>query len=663
LADNTGDGGQIFSHSKINNQMIVAPGGQIRYTSSPSHYDNSRASTDTLSMNKPGLACFIFNSTMQYSVNGVFDDTLASRRGTVGTLFNQLGAREEKTEGFDGLIGEIIITDSIPDTDTRQKIEGYLAHKWSLTENLPADHLHRLSAPVYSISKTEKPEIPPKPKVDPPKPKPDPTKTEPTPNIKSWSPIEIPTAAWYDAADTSTITAKSSVVSQWRDKSGNSLHLSQVTAANQPTSGAKINGRDALDFTSDFMTTASNPFSATVSDAFVILVHKVNSIQNGSLFSLTGSVGEANRWGSHAPFSDGALYFDCGGAVAPNRVGTSYGVSAGNVVLSSFYCSTINNVQQVYKNGNLLVGDSSGHSVSTAGNISVGGVAPSYQDSTIGEFIIINGTVDDATRQLLEGYLAHKWATTASLPANHPYKLSAPTTAPQILDVLTPQNTEYIKTLKEGEPVTLQGTVRSAKFSSTEKSIYISFSDPAVEKDIRVVIHGSDYEGGPFTEEEFAKLIERDIVFNGAVYTEKFNDKSPFVKITAKEQIKRATQKSTQNKLAIATTTGTVLKATYSPEDINKIKLLEEKAPVKLVGFLNDAKLNASRNAIIFNFSKGQINGVVNKLSFKDNFDPKSFDKFVGKKILIDGILTNDRSKDLYLIEFDELSDISIVPN
>ncbi len=1066
LADKTSEGGQIFSHSTMNNQLRVVPGGQIRYAANPPHYDNSRASTDTLSMEKPGIAGFILNTTLQFSVNGVFDDTLASKRATVGTAFNQFGAREENKEGFDGLIGEIIITDSIPDTDVRQKIEGYLAHKWGLTENLPADHLHKLSAPAslsseseslkdlpktkivplktepdppnmtlwspaeipstawydastatfkdgtvsivnagsgggaisgpaslaangignlqavqfngssqyltgdctnagtsltvffvgkslntnqapfagmmsiwensqtfdwdnvsssvlfsqndtlvnsiyshrnrfklssatgkltdgflatsefngsihtfylngtpsaavpstnsfnankvilgarwqasaiaaphwngnfgeaiicnadlstsdrqkiegylahkwsllgnlpadhpyklsaptYSTSKAESLEIPQKPKVDPPEKKLDPPKTEPTPKITLWSPIEIPTTAWYDAADALTITAKSGAVSQWRDKSGNSLHLGQGAAANQPTTGAKINGREALDFTGDSMTTASNPFGATVSDAFVIVVHKVDSIQNGILFSLTGSDAIANRWNGHAPWLDGSMFFDCGAAAGPNRAGTSYGVSPGHVVLTSFYSSTTNNVQQVYKNGSLLVGDSSGHAVSTVGNISVGGVATGYQDTTIGEFIIINGTVDDATRQKLEGYLAHEWATTASLPANHPYKSSAPTGAPQILDVLTPQNTEYIKTLKESEPVTLQGIVRSAIFSSTEKSIYISFSDPVVETDIRVVIHGSEYEGGPFTEEAFAPLIGKDLVFNGAVYTEKFNDKPPFVKITAKEQIKVATE-STQNKLAIATTPGPVSKpdtvsdipilvpndikgiaklkleqpaavkgivklvkipkpgfglyisfsdpidakqinvvlypkpfeggpygdaqfkkiedeyqklvgktvtfhgnvhrqkdqlephfiyvgnrgqikieeqaqktaietpkVIYTPEDLSKIKLLEEKSPVKLVGILNDAKLDASRTAIIFNFSRGEIQGVVNKLSFKDDFDQKSFDKFKGKKIVLDGVLTNDRSKDLYRIEIDELSDITIAP-
>ena len=49
-------------------------------------------------------------------------------------------------EPFDGFIGEIIIINSVEDSD-RQKIEGYLAHKWGLTANLPADHPYKSNAP------------------------------------------------------------------------------------------------------------------------------------------------------------------------------------------------------------------------------------------------------------------------------------------------------------------------------------------------------------------------------------------------------------------------------------------------------------------------------------------------------------------------------------
>jgi hypothetical protein len=49
-----------------------------------------------------------------------------------------------------------------------------------------------------------------------------------------WSPSLITTTAWFDANDTSTIYVLNSNVFQWRDKSGNGLHLTQNADANQP---------------------------------------------------------------------------------------------------------------------------------------------------------------------------------------------------------------------------------------------------------------------------------------------------------------------------------------------------------------------------------------------------------------------------------------------
>ncbi len=43
---------------------------------------------------------------------------------------------------------EIIIIDDEVDTDTRQKIEGYLAWKWGLEGDLAGDHPYKRSAPT-----------------------------------------------------------------------------------------------------------------------------------------------------------------------------------------------------------------------------------------------------------------------------------------------------------------------------------------------------------------------------------------------------------------------------------------------------------------------------------------------------------------------------------
>ena len=47
-------------------------------------------------------------------------------------------------------------------------------------------------------------------------------------------------------------------------------------------------------------------------------------------------------------------------------------------------------------------------------------------DGQVAEVVVIDGALDEQTRQKIEGYLAHKWGLAASLPAEHPYKDSAP---------------------------------------------------------------------------------------------------------------------------------------------------------------------------------------------------------------------------------------------
>lgn len=48
---------------------------------------------------------------------------------------------------FLGLVSEVVVTSTVLSTELRQKLEGYLAHKWSLTGNLASDHPYKTVAP------------------------------------------------------------------------------------------------------------------------------------------------------------------------------------------------------------------------------------------------------------------------------------------------------------------------------------------------------------------------------------------------------------------------------------------------------------------------------------------------------------------------------------
>jgi hypothetical protein len=60
---------------------------------------------------------------------------------TVGTRYT------ETALPFDGDIAEVVVITNDNTSQSRQTVEGYLAHKWGLTSNLPGTHPYKSSAP------------------------------------------------------------------------------------------------------------------------------------------------------------------------------------------------------------------------------------------------------------------------------------------------------------------------------------------------------------------------------------------------------------------------------------------------------------------------------------------------------------------------------------
>jgi hypothetical protein len=79
-----------------------------------------------------------------------------------------------------------------------------------------------------------------------------------------------------------------------------------------------------------------------------------------------------------------------------------------------------------FGNGNVVATNAT--TVRDWGVVSVGAVNPFNvpMDGKLCEVIVVYSS-DTTTRQLVEGYLAHKWGLTSNLPNDHPYKTAAPT--------------------------------------------------------------------------------------------------------------------------------------------------------------------------------------------------------------------------------------------
>lgn len=252
-----------------------------------------------------------------------------------------------------------------------------------------------------------------------------------------WTPAQITTAIWLDAADSSTITESGGVVSQWDDKSGNGRHFTQATVANRPTFESAVqNGLSAVKFV--------NGPSGGATRQFVSNTAYTNTSNQITLFSVHRNLSQsgANQYGRLFSFA-AALSKDFDNN---NGIILTYGVTSGitlfrnnasiasTAAISDTWC-IVDAVRDAGNGSVSLNGDTRVTGSTSAANFNIArsriGNDTELDDSGIqgwvGENIAISGVIDASTTEKMQGYLAWKWGLTGSLPGGHPYKNAAPT--------------------------------------------------------------------------------------------------------------------------------------------------------------------------------------------------------------------------------------------
>jgi hypothetical protein len=86
------------------------------------------------------------------TINGGVEQNTNTESQTLSTsdpTFSfQIGACGNNEASLTGSLAEFIIVSGVASSTDRQRVEGYLAHKWGLTANLPADHPFKTAAPT-----------------------------------------------------------------------------------------------------------------------------------------------------------------------------------------------------------------------------------------------------------------------------------------------------------------------------------------------------------------------------------------------------------------------------------------------------------------------------------------------------------------------------------
>ena len=268
-----------------------------------------------------------------------------------------------------------------------------------------------------------------------------------TPDVL-WTPdlLGASLALWLDANDAITVILNGSNVSAWNDKSGNARNFLQVTAGSRPLylptgfnskPTIQTDGGDSL-----LLGVSSLGRNVSGLTAAIVGVYPVGAtfLANASdLFFVGGgptrfvmtpnpSASTANRYGF------GGRRLDTDGFATASSATNSI-TNLGNPWIRIAQRAYSDGVGHHWTNGTQdLTGavfgtQGAGNTSDTNSNIAqiFGGVANLPANSQISEVVLTHSTMVNDDRQKLEGYLAHKWGLTASLPLDHPYKTTAPT--------------------------------------------------------------------------------------------------------------------------------------------------------------------------------------------------------------------------------------------
>lgn len=266
-----------------------------------------------------------------------------------------------------------------------------------------------------------------------------------------WTPADITTALWLDAADASTVTTVSGAVSQWNDKSGNSRNASQSTAGNRPAYGtATLNGLNVIryDATDDFLS-LSNTSGLTTATAFYFFGVRRSSVaaiaETVTSRPFLGGIGSTYVIGADTSIALSAeTTMFLGGPDTPTSTPRSGATSAGYTraanaaeIYHVFGQNTgtplgarVNgsNVSSFVQDGATSARAPSISSPALTGfNVGGSGGASNGAIVDFAEMIVLTTAPTQPNIQRIEGYLAHKWGLVANLPSDHTFKNAAPT--------------------------------------------------------------------------------------------------------------------------------------------------------------------------------------------------------------------------------------------
>jgi hypothetical protein len=388
---------------------------------------NIKASTTAVSQNAATLVTGMFSN---YIVSGWNNGTpmtgttttdlqLSTNAFNTGTGSGFIGSRANTMPAY-GLMSEYIQFNRALQNDERQQVEGYLAWKWGLVQNLPVTH------PYYYAKAPQ----------------------------SAFQPTNLPLCAlWLDAADRNSI---SSNVTQWNDKSGNNRHFVAAGSSLTPTfSNTGFLGAPGVQFTRASATSravlewTNNATPLVTSDITVMMLVRTSGavmlsqdrlLSTASTINGSDIVSGGNRFGFINKFGTYSTVFRNNNSNATSPSITSLESNGQRIITMTINKSTLTStIRRTHSSSVTITGSRTGES-----NIDLSlrqirlGTSTSIQDGTndfdqatfqgfISEVLIYNSVLSTTQLENLEGYIAWKYNLASSLlHSTHPYYVAAP---------------------------------------------------------------------------------------------------------------------------------------------------------------------------------------------------------------------------------------------
>ncbi len=235
----------------------------------------------------------------------------------------------------------------------------------------------------------------------------------------AWSPAALSPVEWWDFSDAATVTSSGGTISAISSKGSGARTASQATSSSRP-SATTVNGVAAalFDGVDDNLFLSSQLSTTPEMTVAQIFTRPASGVLSQPVGGVTpNSPPYATQW-----FSDNIRYSALWAYDQPYAIhgAASTAIGAFQHIVVKGASTTL-----LYQDG-AAVGAPQTTQGGQSGLAYIGRRASTFHNGKIGEIVVIASAISTADREKLEGYLAHKWGLSGSLPSGHPYKSTPP---------------------------------------------------------------------------------------------------------------------------------------------------------------------------------------------------------------------------------------------